>query len=233
LTLSIHLCSVIAVLDPKPKLTALRRWRKTTGPGRPRSESADRAILGAALEVFIERGIDGASIEEIAEKAGVARTTLYRRWSSKEDLIARAIGEMRGDPEQRAVSKRIPLKQLPRVLTDALAEMFTRPEFQKVVARLIGSVPTCPELMETYWSNCLAPRRRLISSLLEQARSQGLIRDDADPELLMDLISGAVIHHTLLRPGRHDREEMRRYLMSVLDELGLAGDRGRSPAKRT
>ena len=212
------------------KLATLPQREKSNGPGRPRSEGVDRAILAAAFDVFVERGIDGASIEEIAERAGVARTTLYRRWLSKEELIARAIGETRGNPEQRAVSNRIPLKQLPRVLADALAEMFTRPEFQKVAARLIGSVPTCPELMQTYWSNYLAPRRKLIANLLEQARSQGLIRHDANPELLMDLISGAIIHHTLLRPGSHSREEMRTYLMSVLQELGLTS---RSRGSRT
>jgi AcrR family transcriptional regulator len=212
------------------KVATLAPRQKLTGPGRPRSESADQAILSAAFDVFVERGIDGASIEEIAAKAGVARTTLYRRWSSKEELIARAIGETRGNPEQRAVSNRIPLKQLPRVLVDALAEMFTRPEFRKVAARLIGSVPTCPELMETYWRSYLAPRRKLVASLLEQARSEGLIRHDADPELLMDLVSGAIIHHTLLRPGRRSRDEMRIYLMSVLDELGVSS---RSNGNRT
>ena len=214
------------------KLAARPRREKLNGPGRPRNESADRAILRAAFEVFVERGIEGASIEEIAEKAGVARTTLYRRWSSKEELIARAIGETRGDPERHAVSNRVALKQLPRVLTDALAEMFTKPEFQKVAARLIGSVPTCPKLMETYWTNYLAPRRKLIASLLEQARSEGLIRRNADAELLMDLVSGAVIHHALLRPGQRGREEMRKYLSSILEELGLTRGRHRSRGNR-
>jgi AcrR family transcriptional regulator len=213
------------------RLFAARQLRKAGGPGRPRSEGADRAILRAALEVFVERGIDGASFEEIAERARVARTTLYRRWSSKEELIARAIADTRGDPEQRAISDRVPLRRLPRVLTDALAEMFTRPEFQKVAARLIGSVPTSPKLMETYWGNYMVPRRRVIGSLLEQARREGLIRHDAEPELLMDLIGGAIIHHTLLRPGRRMGEEMRIYLLSILRELGLTDDAQSLPRK--
>jgi AcrR family transcriptional regulator len=203
---------------------ALRQLQgKASGAGRPRSESVDRAILRAALEVFAERGIDAASIEEIAEKACVARTTLYRRWSTKEELIAKAIADARGNPEQRALSDRVPLTSLPYVLADALAEMFTRPEFGKVAARLIGSVPTCPELMETYWDSYIAPRRKIIGCLMEQARTEGLIRADADPELLMDLISGAIMHHALLRPGRRTGEEMRSYLLSVLRELGLDG----------
>jgi AcrR family transcriptional regulator len=206
-----------------------RQSGKANSPGRPRSESADRAIRRAAMEVFAERGIEGASIEEIAERAGVARTTLYRRWSSKEELIAQAMAETRGEVELDAISNRVPLKELPRVLIDALAETFTRPAFRKMAARLIGSVPANPKLMETYWSNHLVPRRRVIAGLLEQAKREALLRRDANPELLMDLISGAVIHHTLMRPGRPSEKEMRAYLMSVVRELGLTGAAQRPP----
>ena len=209
----------------KPTANAALRGakRRASGPGRPRSEAADRAILRAALEVFIDRGIDGASIEQIADTAGVARTTLYRRWSSKEELIAQAIAAARGTPEQRAVANRIGLTRLRGILADAIAEMLTRPDIEKMAARLIGSVPTCPKLMEIYWKKYMTPRREIIRGLLERARNERLIRADSDPELLMDLISGAIVHHSMLRPGRRSAAEMRAYLLAVLRELGLGG----------
>ena len=61
------------------------------GRGRPRDPDIDTAILRAAFELFVERGIDGASIEQIAKRAGVGKLTVYRRWSSKEELLAQAI----------------------------------------------------------------------------------------------------------------------------------------------
>jgi AcrR family transcriptional regulator len=198
--------------------------RKASGRGRPRSEAADRAILRAALAVFIERGIDGASIEQIADTAGVARTTLYRRWSAKEELIAEAIAAARGTPERQAAADRVELSRLPRQLADALAEMLARPDYLKMAARLIGSVPTHPELMAIYWNNYMVPRREIVRGLLERARKEGLIREDSDPELLMDLASGAIIHHSLLRPGRRSGAEMSAYLLAVLRELGLGGE---------
>jgi len=48
----------------------------------------DQAILRAALELFIEHGVAGASIEKIAKRAGVGKTSIYRRWSSREALLA-------------------------------------------------------------------------------------------------------------------------------------------------
>ncbi|HUA32935.1 MAG TPA: TetR/AcrR family transcriptional regulator [Candidatus Binataceae bacterium] len=188
------------------------------GRGRPRSDAADRAIRQAALQVFIERGIDAASIEQIADYAGVARTTLYRRWSSKEDLIAQAIASARGEGERQAAN-RARSRKSPGPLIDALADLVTRPEYRRLAARLIGSVPSCPKLMATYWTNYLLPRRSAMALLIEEARHQGIVRKDCDPEILLDVISGAVIHHLLVRPGNRTRSEMRTYLNQVLRQF--------------
>lgn len=68
-------------------------WRTRCEPRarRPRDPETDTAILRAALEVFIERGVEGASMEQIAKRAGVGKLTVYRRWATKEELIAQAI----------------------------------------------------------------------------------------------------------------------------------------------
>src|SRR5512142_1481611 len=51
--------------------------------GRPRSAEADRAILTATADLLAERGLAAMSIEEVAARAGVGKTTIYRRWPSK------------------------------------------------------------------------------------------------------------------------------------------------------
>ena len=57
--------------------------RRRAQRGRPRSQEADRAILTAAVELLAERGLAAMSIEEVAARAGVGKTTIYRRWPSK------------------------------------------------------------------------------------------------------------------------------------------------------
>jgi AcrR family transcriptional regulator len=200
------------------KLTPNDPNRRPKGRGRPRSRAADEAILHAALEVFIERGVEAASIEQIADCAGVARTTLYRRWSSKEELIAQAIASARGEKERWA-AKRAKFSKSPAPLIDALADVVTRSGYKRLAARLIGSVPSCPELMATYWRNYLLPRRSAMLALIEAARAQGIVREDCDPEILLDLISGAIVHHLLVRPGKRTRGEMRAYLLRVVQEI--------------
>jgi AcrR family transcriptional regulator len=203
---------------PPVKLTPNDQTLLGRRRGRPRSQAADQAILRAALKVFIESGVEGASIEQIADYAGVARTTLYRRWSSKEALIAQAIASARGEGERWAAERARSAKSV-EPLIKALAQVVTRSEYKGLAARLIGSVPGCPELMETYWNNYLLPRRTAMLQLIEAARDQGIVREDRDPEILLDLISGAIIHHLLVRPGNPTRTEMHAYLSRVMREL--------------
>ncbi len=206
---------------PPVKLTPNGQSPLGRGRGRPRSQAADQAILRAALKVFIESGVEGASIERIADYAGVARTTLYRRWSSKEALIAQAIASARGEDERWAAD-RARFAKSPEPLIKALAQVVTRSEYVALAAKLIGSVPGCPELMETYWNNYLLPRRRAMLKVIEAARDQGIVRAGSDPEILLDLISGAVIHHLLVRPGKRTPSEMHAYLFRVVRELTSA-----------
>lgn len=61
------------------------------GPGRPRDEDKDRAIVTAAQHMFLERGYDGASVDAIADRAGVAKATVYKRFPDKETLLRQSI----------------------------------------------------------------------------------------------------------------------------------------------
>ncbi len=57
---------------------------------RPRSQEAHRAALDAALEVLLESGVEGVTLEEVAARSGVARSTLYRHFGTREDLVVDA-----------------------------------------------------------------------------------------------------------------------------------------------
>ena len=70
--------------------------------GRPRSEAAEQAMLDAAIELLAEHGYGGLTVEAVAARAGVAKTTVYRRWPGKDELLIDALNTVKG-----------PLAQLP------------------------------------------------------------------------------------------------------------------------
>src|SRR5271163_478088 len=69
--------------------------RRPGKPGRPRSEQAEHAIIEATLDLFAEQGFEGVCVEAVAARAGVGKATIYRRWTSKEELLIAALGSLK------------------------------------------------------------------------------------------------------------------------------------------
>jgi AcrR family transcriptional regulator len=192
------------------------------GRGRPRDPDTDIAILAAALDLFIERGVEGTSIEQVAKNAGVGKLTIYRRWSNKEDLIAQAIESARGDIPQPSLADvaDVPLAELIRQALPALAQTLADPRFRALIARVFGSSVSHPQLMATYWEHYIQPRRQATGVLLERAKQDGTLAKDTDVEVLIDMMVGAVTYR-LLQPEPLNHKGMRRYLEAVYRQAGL------------
>jgi AcrR family transcriptional regulator len=192
------------------------------GRGRPRDPATDTAILGAALEVFIERGVEGASIEQIAKRAGVGKLTVYRRWDTKEELIAQAIERSVGaelTPSPADVEDLAPQDIIERALP-AAATMVASPRFRALVARVMGSAVSHPQLMAVYWTHHILPRRHLAAAMLRRAQQDGTVDADADLDVIIDMMAAAVTYR-VLQPHPPDAAEMLRYLKAVYRQVGL------------
>ena len=190
--------------------------------GRPRDPDADAAILRAALELFLERGVDGTSIEQVAKRAGVGKVTVYRRWDSKEEMIAQAIEGARGEIPDASVDgvADLPLAEQVAHAIPSIAETAATPAFRALVSRVFGAAASHPSLVATYWDHYVAPRREATRILLERAVGEGLIAEDADLDVLMDLMVGAVMYR-VIQPDVPDAAQMRRYLESMYRQAGL------------
>lgn len=196
---------------------------RPVGRGRPRAAATDVAILQAALALFIERGVEGASMEQIAKRAGVGKPTVYRRWSSKEDLIAAAIETLVAEEVGWAPADVIETQSpyaLVEAAIDAAAAVATTHEYRALVARVFGSAVSHPELMARYWERYILPRRQLATRLLERARAQGTVAADTDLDVAIDMMVGAITYR-VLQPDPPDITEMRRYLRQVYRQVGL------------
>lgn len=168
--------------------------------GRPRSKDLDAAIMGAALELFIEHGIAGMSIAQVARRAGVGKPTVYRRWSGKEQLIADAIEAHVSADVQWSIRDEIaagsPETLVRRNLTGA-ARTATDPRFRALVAQIYGLAVTHPKLMQTYWdrtSSLAVPSPSRCSS-----RHSGTVRSLKTPISTFSSTCWPVPSHILCR----------------------------------
>lgn len=165
-------------------------------PGRPRSEQAEQAIIDATLELFGERGVDGVCVEAVAARAGVGKATIYRRWSSKEDLLIAALGSLKSPlPEPRGESVRDDLV----LLLEAMIKDASDPRYMRQFTMLHGEASQYPRLLARYVQTVVEPRREVIRSVLRRGIAAGELRADLDIEIALLSLTGAVISR-----GKHD-----------------------------
>ncbi|WP_163512579.1 TetR/AcrR family transcriptional regulator [Fodinicola acaciae] len=185
--------------------------------GRPRDPENDVAILRAALELLIERGPDGTSIEQVAKRAGVARLTVYRRFANKDELLIKAVEAARLTTEPRLGDiGALSIEEMLDFWSNALSQIHAR----QLLARLVGSLPDNPTLFRTYWDAYVEPRRAVFAKIIERERDAGQLPPDTDPQVFQDLVGGAVFYRLVITPDPLPADGMRDYLRSLLSHLG-------------
>jgi AcrR family transcriptional regulator len=170
--------------------------------GRPRSEKARQAILTAARELLLEQGVQAMSMDDVAERAGVSKATIYRWWPSKElvalDALAatwagltsgaqRDTGSLRGD----LLARFRPWQR----------ELNAQP-FGRVFAGLIAEAQTDPEFAKLYLEHFIHPRREATRALLVRGIDRGELAPDTDLDVALDLLYGPIYHRLLSRHAR-------------------------------
>jgi AcrR family transcriptional regulator len=190
--------------------------RKTPArPGRPRSEQAENAIIDAALELFAERGVEGVTVEAVAARAGVGKATIYRRWSSKEDLLIAALGAVKSPlPRPRGESVR---DDLIAMLT-VMARDSNDPRFVRQYAMLHGEAANYPRLMQRYKETVIEPRHEQFRQVLRRGIVTGELRNDLNLEVARLALTGAVMARAKAEPAQADPA----FAAELVDEL-LAG----------
>ncbi len=164
--------------------------------GRPRSSEADRAILAAAGELLVERGLAAMSIEEVAARAGVGKATIYRRWPSK-GLLALDAFVMSFSAEQPIPDTGSLRDDLLFALRTWVRAVTTSPG-GRLLAPLIGEAQQDPELHAAWRERVLEPLRARHRIMLENAVARGEIDESVDFDVVLDLFFGAAQHRLLL-----------------------------------
>lgn len=163
-------------------------------PGRPRDPTADRAILDASLDVLREQGFGGFTVDAVAARAGVGKATIYRRWSSKEELILAAAETVVADvPTPDTGSIRDDLL----VLAKAVAAHFGSKTAGCVAADLAAEATRSAEaraLMQRFTST----RRKIALTIVRRAIERGELRSDVEADTVVDAIVGPIFYRARL-----------------------------------
>jgi AcrR family transcriptional regulator len=166
------------------------------GPGRPRRMATEHAILKATREMLAQAGVHGLTVEGVAARSGVAKTTIYRRWRSKEDLALAALLEViREEPPARHLgSTRAALNgYLGQLIKNVNARLYGR-----ILRGLISELAVDRQLAKGFREQVLARRTAAIRGLLARGTERGELRPDLDMALAVDLLLGPIYYRALL-----------------------------------
>jgi AcrR family transcriptional regulator len=185
------------------------------GRGRPRSEQVDQAVLDATIDLAGEVGMHAMSMDDLAQRVGVSKATIYRRWPSKERLVLDALnramrpfdlidtGSLRGDLDAYLgeLARRMSSGKASDVLPDLIAASVRD-------ANLRAS-------LDEY----IRHRRQPLQSILGRGVARGELEVDADVDVLIDALIGPFVYRRLLSHDVLDDDFVDRLLGVVLPDL--------------
>lgn len=131
------------------------------------------------------------SIEAVARRAGVGRPTIYRRWPTKLDLAVDAV--LRSAPPLDVVETGDPEADIRHVISKLVIELTRSPTGRVIVAAFLSRDPEALPLARRLSEEDIRPGRAVIIGMLQRAVQQGILRDDVDVELLLDMMLGVPV----------------------------------------
>ncbi|GAB2952223.1 TetR/AcrR family transcriptional regulator [Streptomyces pseudoechinosporeus] len=200
---------------------------RATG-GRPRSATADAAILEATREALVELGWSKLTLGDVATRAGVAKTTLYRRWAGKNELVVDAVSELFDELE---IPDRGSLAADVEGVVLQFAAILTRPEAKSGLMAVLAESTRDDALRARIRTSIVDRQKHLVLEGRARAQQRGELPEETDPEaaartadLIFDVIAGAVVHRTLVSAEPADEEWVRSFTRILLLGLATAGE---------
>ncbi|MDB1087662.1 TetR/AcrR family transcriptional regulator [Streptomyces sp. ACA25] len=208
--------------------------------GRPRSAAADRAILAATRHALAELGWAKLTMSDVATRAGVARTTLYRRWPGKNELVVDAVADLFDAQLDLPDRGSLPADLEGVVLR--FAELLERPETRIGLLAVFAESTRDPVLRARIRAAIVTRQRELVVRGRERAQLRGELPQDPPGaagstraarrvDLIFDIIAGSVVHRTLVSDQPVDAAWAREFADLLLGGLTASdGGAGRGPA---
>ena len=151
--------------------------------------------MAAATELLAEGGYDALTMEAVAARAGVGKPTVYRRWSTRAQLVFELDrGAAIPDPLPDTGSLRSDLT----MVLSCLVESF-RSADRKIIGDQLGEMVTVEEFARKVAERRLRPDRDKVLVVWERAVARGEVRDDVDGAEWMDDMVGALVYRILVR----------------------------------
>ena len=170
--------------------------------GRPRGQPIVDAVLEGTLAELATHGLQGLSVDRIARAADVNKTSIYRRFPTRDELVVAALSRVHDDMTAQLVdtgSLRGDLVALVRAVA-----AFLDGRVGRAVARAVFAGPIAADVADVARARLAAEAAASVAALLTRARARGEWRDGVDPAVLLAALVGGLLHRALLEQAPLD-----------------------------
>lgn len=204
---------------------------ETTRKPTERTERSKQAILDATRELMnADGGVRTLTVEAVAARSGVAKTTIYRRWRDKWEL---ALDAVMIDMLPRFANPTDVGDTRKELLTflDSVTKLWASPPYGPAMQGLVSQIATEPELARVYREQVVEPRREQLRPVIERGIARGDLRPDTDLRLVHELLVGPILYRLLLSGPPLDRKLTTSLVDAVLDSFSPSA-RATTPRRR-
>jgi AcrR family transcriptional regulator len=189
----------------------------TTPRSDRRSERSKQAILDATRKLLAEKGgVRSLTIEAVAARSGVAKTTIYRRWRDKWELALDAamidVLPTFDDPVDVGDTR----KELITFVNSAVRTLGSKP-YGPALQGLASEVATDPDLARVYREFVVEPRRRQVEAVIQRGIERGDLLPETDPRMIQELLIGPIYYRLLFSGPPFDDGLGPRLVDAILD----------------
>ncbi len=211
-------------MDRRPGTTQPRSGAPSAGLEESRTARKQRAVLSAASEVFLQHGYVGASMDDVAARAGVSKQTVYRHFEDKEHLFAEVIlstTERVGDDLARTYTDTLDeatdVRQAFRDLARRFLDSLTQPDFVQLRRLVLAEADRFPDISAAWFEGAFLRSLELLGESMARLADRGLLRELPDPNLAAYHFAGLVMYKpmnqvmfagTAARPAADELEHM-------------------------
>jgi AcrR family transcriptional regulator len=182
----------------------------------PRVERSRQAILEATLQLLARDGDVGSlTVEAVAARSGVAKTTIYRRWRDKWELALDAVMIDMLPRLDEPVDVGDTRKELLTVI-NSVVKMLATPPYGQAMQALVSQIATDPDLARVYREQVVEPRQAELTPVVKRGIARGDLRPDTDVRLIHELLVGPIFYRLLFSGAALDRNLGRRIVDAIL-----------------
>ncbi|MGW4058705.1 TetR/AcrR family transcriptional regulator [Amycolatopsis sp. NPDC004747] len=180
-----------------------------------------QAITDAVLRELADQGYGRLSMEAVAKRAGVGKSALYRRWRSKDEMIAAVVTEF--SVTRAAEADTGSLRGDLRETMQALIDWLTHPLFSRILPDLVAEDARNPERSRRTRESIGGQRREVGEAMLRRAIARGELPADLDMEMALDVLAAPIYWRLVVRQAEAEPDYVDRLVAYALRALGAQG----------